>query len=551
MQDVCFEKQRDDAEHAGGFKLKNQAHLDALLEISPVGWFRKGILQINRLSESHLGFLLWRYGTALLLVAIALAATLLVQQFFPYPFLFLFFAAVMASAWFSGTGAGLFAVVISTIVVGYCFVPPFYSFAINATDSTYFAAFIICSFVASWVSSSKKKSEEALKDARDQLELRVALRTGELQKSIAELRESERQLRLLTEVIPQQIWSGTPDGSIDYCNQRLLDYAGCAMQDIEAERFFDILHPEDREGFRQSWQTALATGNLFEGEWRVRGAGGQYRSFFTRGVPLRRAGGKVLRWYGTNTDIEDHKKAEQALMRTQTELTHLSRVLTMGELTSSIAHEVNQPLTAVVTYGHACLEFLSADAPNVQEARQAAERIIQDGTRAGAILGRIRTLFKKEDPSREPFDMNEVIQELLVFLKGEALRDRIFIRTELASDLPKVTGDRIQLQQVMLNLAMNSMDAMRAVNGKRKELLIKSRKESAGQIRVAVEDCGVGLNADMGEKIFNPFFTTKAQGIGMGLSISRSIVESHAGRLWACPRPSGGAIFQFTVPINS
>ena len=147
--------------------------------------------------------------------------------------------------------------------------------------------------------------------------------------------------------------------------------------------------------------------------------------------------------------------------------------------------------------------------------------------------------------------MNEVIQELIVFLRGEAIRDRISIRTELASDLPRVTGDRVQLQQVMLNLALNSIDAMRAANRKTKELLIKSRKESAGQIRVAVEDCGVGLGAEMVEKIFDPFFTTKTQGIGMGLSISRSIVESHAGRLWAAPRPSGGAIFQFTVPISS
>jgi PAS domain S-box-containing protein len=200
----------------------------------------------------------------------ALGLTLLVQRFFPYPFLFLFFAAVMTSAWFGGPAPGLFAVLVSTLAVDYFFVPPFYSFSINATDVTYFIAFIVCSLVASWVSSFKKNGEEALKDARDRLELRVAERTAELQRSNGELRESEHQLRLLTEVIPQQIWSGAPDGSIDYCNQRLLDYVGRTMAEVRGERFIDTIHPEDRNSFRESWQHALATGEPFEGEWRVR-----------------------------------------------------------------------------------------------------------------------------------------------------------------------------------------------------------------------------------------------------------------------------------------
>jgi C4-dicarboxylate-specific signal transduction histidine kinase len=390
--------------------------------------------------------MLWRttepflrcYGTALLFVTAALISTLLLQHMFPYPFLFLFFAAVMASAWFGGTGSGLFAVLASTLAVGYFFVPPFDSFAIKATDITYFVAFILCSLAASCVSASKKKSEEALKEARDLLEIRVALRTAELQKSNAELRES----------------------------------------------------------------------------------------------------------------VEEQKKAEQALMRTQGELAHLSRVLTMGELTSSIAHEVNQPLTAVVTYGHACLEWLSADPPNVQEARESAERIVQDGSRAGAVLSRIRDLFKKQAPARRAVDMNEVIEELTVLLGAEAMRNGISIRTELTPNLPKVMGDRVQLQQVVLNLAMNGIDAMRGISSRPKELVIHSRKETSTQIRILVEDCGVGLSPDISDKIFNPFFTTKTQGIGMGLSISRSIVEGHEGRLGAVSRPPGGAIFQFTIPTG-
>jgi len=374
-----------------------------------------------------------------LLVAAALVSTLLLRSLFPYPFLFLFFAAVMASAWVGQTGAGLFAVLLSTIAVDYFFVPPFYSFAINATDTMYFVAFVFCALAANWVSSSKKRSEEALKDARDQLEFRVARRTAELRKSNSELRAS----------------------------------------------------------------------------------------------------------------IHEHKKAQLALMASQAELAHLSRVLTMGELTSSIAHEINQPLTAVVTYGNACMEWLSADPPNLDEARRTAESIVRDGTRAGAILSRIRRLFKKEAPAQDLVAMNEVIQELTVFLRSEASRQAISLRTDLDPALPKVIGDRVQLQQVVLNLILNGMDAIEGTAHRPKEILIRSRREGLSGVRIAVEDCGVGLSKEIAEKIFHPFFTTKSQGIGMGLSISRSIVESHAGRLWAEPRSQGGAIFQFTIPCGA
>jgi PAS domain S-box-containing protein len=485
-------------------------------------------------------------------VTLALVLSLFLQRFFLYPFLFLFFASVMGSAWFGGAVSGLVAVLLSTLAVDFFFVRPFNSFAVSATDASYFAAFVACSLAASWVSSSKRNSEEALKEARDRLEVRVAQRTAALERSNAELRESEHQLRLLTEAIPQQIWSATPDGSIDYCNQRLLEYAGRAMEEMQGERFIETIHPEDREGFRQNWRGALPNGKPFEGEWRVRGADGQYRTFFTRSVPLRRAGGgKPLRWYGTNTAMEKRKEAEQALMSTQAELARLSRVLTMGELTASIAHEVNQPLTAVVTNGHACLEWLSGNAPNLGEARQAAERIIQDGTRAGTVLSSIRALFKKETPAKDWLDMNEVIRELTVFLRDEAMRHHIVLRADLAPDVPKVTGDRVQLQQVVLNLVMNGIEAMRGTNSGPKELRICTRKDSLEGVLVQVEDSGTGICPDIAGKIFDPFFTTKPQGIGMGLSISRSIVESHEGSLWASPRPSGGAIFQFTVPIES
>lgn len=491
-----------------------------------------------------------RHGIALFFVSAALVSTLLLQRFFAYPFLFLFFAAVMSSAWFGGTAPGLFAVLLSTLVVDYFFIPPVYSFAVKGTEVTYFAAFVLCSLAASWVSSSKKKGEDALKEARDKLEARVGERTAELQRSNSELRENERRLRLLTEVIPQQIWSATPDGSIDYCNQRLLDYAGRTTKEMQGENFLETIHPEDRDSFHQSWQDALSSGKVFEGEWRVRAAGGGYRLFFTRGVPLQDAAGKTIRWYGTNTDIEERQKAEQALMRSQEELAHLSRALTMGELTASIAHEVDQPLTAVVTYGHACLEWLSANPPNLIEGRRAAGTVIQEGSRAAAILGRIRALFKKEPPAKDWLDMNEVIRELTVFLRDAAMRHRISLRTELTPHLPRIKGDRVQLQQVVVNLVMNAIDATGQSNGRPKEILIGTREENSGEVLIQVEDRGIGLTAEMAEKIFDPFFTTKPHGLGMGLSISRSIVESHEGRMWAVPRPPGGAVFKFTLPAG-
>ncbi len=481
----------------------------------------------------------------------ALVLTLLLQRLFPYPFLFLFFAAVIMSAWLGGLVSGFLAVFLSTLAADYFLIRPVHSFAVSGTEGTYFAAFVVCVMVGSWVSSFQKKSQDALKAAHDRLEMQVTERTAELQQSNAGLRDSERQLRLLTEAIPQHIWSCKPDGWVNYCNRRLLDYVGRDMDQIEGWHLLNAVHPEDRSNFCEAWQEAMSSGRPFEGEWRLCGADGQYRSFFTRGVPFRDAKGQIIRWYGTATDIEEHKKAEQALVRMRAELAHLSRVLTMAELTSSIAHEVNQPLAAVVTHGQACLEWLSSKPPNLNEVRQAVERIVEDGTRAGAVLSHTRTLFMKGTPAWSQIDMNTLIKELVALVRDEATRHRISIRTELAAHLPRVMGNWTQLQQVVLNLIMNGIDAMREMPLDPRELLISSQKQSASSLLIRVEDNGIGLREEIAERIFEPFFTTKTQGIGMGLPISRSIIESHRGRLWAVPCESGGTAFQFTLPIRS
>ena len=397
---------------------------------------------------------------ALLFVAVALSLEKLLQHFFPYPFLLLFFAAVIASAWNGGAGPGLFAVVISILAVDYFFIPPLDSLVINAAAATYCAGFIVSALLASWFSAAKKKGEEALREARDQLEARVDVRTRELRESNAELIERESQLQV--------------------SNRELR----------EREQQLQLL-------------------------------------------------------------IEERGKAEQALMKTQAELTHLSRILTMGELTTSIAHEITQPLTAIVIQGEAGLECLSGASPNIEEARYALERIVDDGARAGAVLARIRALFKKETRSTDHVDLNEAIRDLTVLLRDEAIRQHVSIQTDLAPDLPGISGDRVQLQQVLVNLIVNAIDAMSQLSDRPRQLRIFSLKQNVNEILIGIEDNGIGLSAESGERIFDPFYTTKTQGIGMGLPISRSIVESHGGHLWAIARPSGGATFQFTIPVET
>ena len=245
----------------------------------------------------------------------------------------------------------------------------------------------------------------------------------------------------------------------------------------------------------------------------------------------------------------ERKQAEEALRQAQADLTHANRVSSMGELTASLAHEVNQPIAAAITDADTCLRWLSRDQPDLEEAREAASRIIKDATRATEIISRVRLLFKKDNLQRESVDLNEIIREMMLILRSEATKFAVFVRSELAADLPQVMGDRVQLQQVLLNLMMNSIDAMKDVDRTR-ELTIQSQRGEDGQVLISVSDSGVGVPPQQADKIFNAFFTTKTHGTGMGLRISRSIVESHGGRLWAVDNPPRGARFCFTLPTD-
>jgi PAS domain S-box-containing protein len=252
----------------------------------------------------------------------------------------------------------------------------------------------------------------------------------------------------------------------------------------------------------------------------------------------------------TNNDVTEQKRAADALRQAQADLAHIARVTTMGELTASLAHEVNQPIAAAVTNANTCLRWLAGDTPDLEEARAAAMRIVKDGRRAGEIISRVRLLFKKGAPERELVQVNEVIREMIVLVRSETTRYNILIETDLPGDLPEIMGDRVQLQQVLMNLMLNSIDAMKDVDGTR-ALAIRSQRSESDQVLVSISDTGVGLPSQQAEQIFNAFFTTKPDGTGMGLRISRSIIEAHGGRLWAADNPQRGASFCFTLPAKA
>jgi signal transduction histidine kinase len=293
----------------------------------------------------------------------------------------------------------------------------------------------------------------------------------------------------------------------------------------------------------------LESGEPFGHEARHRSAAGEYRWFVVRAMPLRNRQGKIVKWYGTITDIEERKRAEEErerLQRLEAQLAHTNRLSMLGELTASLAHEINQPIAAAIASAGACLRWLDRDEPELARAREAIMRIKDDGKRAADIIAGLKAFYRKDGSlQRVLLDVNEVVREMLVLLHREAERHSVVIRTELTRGLPAVRADRVQLQQVLMNLMVNGIEAMGASGG---ELVIRTRTLGT-EIEVSVSDTGVGISTDQLEQIFSAFVTTKASGTGMGLAISRTIVESLEGRLWADSKVGSGATFYFTLPV--
>jgi len=384
--------------------------------------------QVRRPAATRTSALLARYGLATLLFAAGLGLTHLLQPIVTYPFLYPLLFAVMASAWFGGTGPGLFAVFLSLLAVSYWFIPPPDSFAMKLEDVPYFAAFAASGLLASWLSSDRRRIERKLKERSEEVE-----------------RKNE-----------------------------------------------------------------------------------------------------ALR-----TEFAERQRAEDERRTAQEELAHAARVTTMGELVASISHEVSQPLAAVVTNASASLRWLEAAPPNLREAREAVERIVRDGDRASEVLTRIRALLRKTPSRQERLSVNELIRDAGALTRVEMLRHGVSFRTELDADLPPVAGDPVQLQQVLLNLIVNGIEATDGSDGGPRELVVQSERRDPDGILVAVRDRGVGISPEAAGRLFDAFYTTKPGGLGMGLSVSRSIVEAHGGRLWAAPNAGGGSVFRFTLPVET
>jgi PAS domain S-box-containing protein len=364
------------------------------------------------------------------------------------------------------------------------------------------------------------------------------------------VRREETRLRNVIEGLPTLAFSVYPDGSLDLVNQRWLDYFGVGAGAQSLRDFRSALHPADAEAHLRKWQAALAGGEPFENESRHRNAAGEYRWFLVRAVPLRDADGKIVRWNGTLTDIEERKRAEderERLRRLEAQIAHTNRLSMLGELTASIAHEINQPIGASLASAGAGLRWLDREQPALQQARDAFTRIKDDSKRAADIITGLRAFYKKDvSPERVSIDVNEVVREMFVLLRGEADRCSVTMRTGLAPNLPAACANRVQLQQVLMNLIVNGIEAMKENGG---ELVIRTEVAGSG-LKVSVSDTGAGIPAEQMEQIFNTFVSTKPSGTGLGLAISRTIIASHGGRLWVEARAGAGATFCFTLPTD-
>ena len=314
------------------------------------------------------------------------------------------------------------------------------------------------------------------------------------------------------------------------------------------EMFFDLLHPEDQSRVKLGFEKAINKRNDFDAIYRIIRPDGMIKHIHSLSHPVFNDSGDLTEYVGTVIDITERKKAEEVLAEMQAELERVTRVTTMGELAASIAHEVNQPLGAIVTNGQACLRLLSSSSPDNGKLREVVEHMISDGLRASEVISRIRAMLKKADPEKSLLDINDAIQEVIALTLAELSRNEIRLQTELGKGLPQVFGDRVQLQQVILNLILNGKDAMNAVGWQPRNLLIATQGKSPGEVLVVVQDSGIGIEQQDCDRIFNPFFTTKSGGMGLGLSISRTIIESHGGRLWATSNEGVGATIRFTLP---
>ncbi|MCA1455795.1 PAS domain S-box protein [Bradyrhizobium sp. BRP22] len=375
-----------------------------------------------------------------------------------------------------------------------------------------------------------------------------------LEKALADLRESEQRFRDYAETASDWLWETGPDHRVTRFSEHT-STAGILATGVVGLLRCEIAGDVDAEPekWRQHQATLEARLPFRDFIYRTVTRTGSSIYVRTSGKPFFDADGNFLGYRGVSTDITPTIRADQAereLRKAQAELAHVTRVTTLGEMTTSIAHEINQPLAAIVANGEACLGWLDRDTPDLSEARCSVEWIIEDAIRASEVIRRIRALAKKSDIEMVPLNINDIVHEVIALVTRELVSQRVSLRTELAPALPMILGDRVQLQQVIINLVMNGIEAMQPVRDRPRELVIRSSQDEMGGVHLAVTDCGVGITGDDADRVFNPFFTTKSTGLGMGLSICRSILEAHGGSLSIARNQEPGATFQFVLPVH-
>jgi signal transduction histidine kinase len=495
-------------------------------------------------------------------VVLATAISLALQNWGVHVFLFAFYAAVVGAAWI-GTGPGVLSVVLSVVAVQYFFTPPEWSFEVNPEDVPFTGTFIICAIMTLAWSSQRKRAERVLQQARDTLEETVQRRTAELVEANAALktenaerRAAEEELRRSETLLAQgqklsrtASWRLQPATGEMRWSAELFDIFGTGRAAVipSFQLFRERVHPDDRARFDAAIAMAVEGSTNFSCEVRIIRGGGAIRHVHALGeVHADPVGEKEV--IGTVMDMTDRMRTEQALHDAEAELARTLRLATMTELTASIAHEINQPLAAIVTNASACVRFLARRPASLTDAREAADCIVSDGTRAGEVIARIRALLSKQGPRHVVVDINGIIGDMIQLLRATLDRQRVVIHTELAVPLPAVMGDAVQLQQVLVNLVTNATEAMSENRDRPRVVTIRSEVDAAGAVLVTVEDTGSGLDPQEIDRIFDSFYTTKPEGIGVGLSISRSIIEAHGGQLSASPVLPYGARFSFAVP---
>jgi len=361
------------------------------------------------------------------------------------------------------------------------------------------------------------------------------------------LRESERSLRSVIDGIPGQVAVFAPNGDLEAVNRQIVEYSGRSLEELKNWGTNGTVHPDDLPHLIEVFTKSIADGVPYETETRLRRFDGEYRWFDVRGVPLRDDSGRITRWYNLQTEIEDRTQALARLHQMQSDFAHMNRVSTMGELAASLSHEILHPIATARNNARAGMRFLELNPPNLDEAREALGCVVRDADRATDIVGRMRDHIRKAPPRNERFDLNAAINEVLVLAQSVTQRNGVSVQTRLADGLVPLLGDRIQLQQVLLNLILNAAEAMGSVEQGGRELVISTEQDHADAL-VAVCDSGPGIDPAHLNRVFDAFHTTKSSGTGMGLSICRSIIEAHGGKLWAEANEPRGAVFQFTLP---